>query len=391
MSLCWYYLLMIKRQRVVLVLCLILGILNISSVSSAAPQIVGTKCAKAGTFRTAKNVKFQCKKSSQGLRWVITPTKSTTPTTNTTMIPTTTTSTIPVPVDEVARKIHDVALAATNNLAAAGAKIEYLSEAPTNVAGEEAAKKGVDQSLKFFSQLGFELPSTVIVLFAQTESGLRSTLINQGCDSQALRSSSHQFLSATGSALGGTCGSGRVAVIAGPISQWSRDQQSIDFQHTLPHEIFHQWQMNSTSWCGSWRCGNSDFPRWLFEGTPQLMTRLAYWSWNKSKTHQQWHDYWYTSQRPDMRSMCVGVPIEEMIVPWTPWPGPGWCAYSKGQLAIEVLIANYGGFENLKKLHTTKTRAGYTNFPEHFRNVTGKDISEFYAEVNSYFAKRGWN
>jgi hypothetical protein len=382
---------MIKRQRVVLVLCLILGILNISSVSSAAPQIVGTKCAKAGTFRTAKNVKFQCKKSSQGLRWVITPTKSTTPTTNTTMIPTTTTSTIPVPVDEVARKIHDVALAATNNLAAAGAKIEYLSEAPTNVAGEEAAKKGVDQSLKFFSQLGFELPSTVIVLFAQTESGLRSTLINQGCDSQALRSSSHQFLSATGSALGGTCGSGRVAVIAGPISQWSRDQQSIDFQHTLPHEIFHQWQMNSTSWCGSWRCGNSDFPRWLFEGTPQLMTRLAYWSWNKSKTHQQWHDYWYTSQRPDMRSMCVGVPIEEMIVPWTPWPGPGWCAYSKGQLAIEVLIANYGGFENLKKLHTTKTRAGYTNFPEHFRNVTGKDISEFYAEVNSYFAKRGWN
>ena len=92
-----------------------------------------------------------------------------------------------------------------------------------------------------------------------------------------------------------------------------------------------------------------------------------------------------------MRSMCVGVPIEEMIIPSTPWPGPGWCAYSKGQLAVEVLIANYGGFDTLKKLHTTKSLAGYTNFPEHFRSVTGKDISEFYAEVNSYFAKRGWS
>lgn len=148
-----------------------------------------------------------------------------------------------MPVDEVARKIHDLVLVATNNEAVAGTRIEYISEPPSNVAGEEAAKVGVDKSLKLFLQLGFELPSTVIVLFAQTEAGLRSTLINQGCESQALRSSSHQFLSSTGSALSGSCGSGRVAVIAGRISQWSRDQQSIDFQHTLPHEIFHQWQM----------------------------------------------------------------------------------------------------------------------------------------------------
>ena len=376
-----------KHVGVIVGICFSLTLLSVSSVSNAAPQVVGTKCVKAGSFRTAKNVKYQCKKSAKGLQWVTTTPKSK-PTT-TTLI-TTTTTTVPMPVDEVARKIHDVVLVATSTEAVAGAKIEYISEAPSNVAGEEAAKIGVDKSLKLFSQLGFELPITVIVLFAQTESGVRSILIDQGCDSPELKTSWYQF-SSGGSALGGSCGSGRAAVVAGRISGWSRDQQSIDFQHTLPHEIFHQWQMNSTSWCGSWRCGNQDFPRWLFEGTPQLMTRLAYWSWNKSKTHQQWHDDWYTSQRPDMRSMCVGVPIEEMITPWTPWPGPGWCAYSKGQLAVEVLVANYGGFDTLKRLHTTKTRAGYTNFPEHFRSVTGRDISEFYAEVNSYFVKRGWN
>jgi hypothetical protein len=77
-----------KHIGVALGLCLSLTLLSASSVSSAAPQIVGTKCAKAGAFRTAKNVKYQCKKSSQGLRWTkigkATTTTSTT-TTSTTM------------------------------------------------------------------------------------------------------------------------------------------------------------------------------------------------------------------------------------------------------------------------------------------------------------------
>ena len=78
-----------KSLGVVLGLCLSLTLLSISSVSSAAPQIVGSKCVKAGTFRTAKTVKYQCKKSAQGLRWVITSIKSTT--TTTTLAKTTTT------------------------------------------------------------------------------------------------------------------------------------------------------------------------------------------------------------------------------------------------------------------------------------------------------------
>ena len=78
-----------KHFGVVLGLCLFLTLLSVSSVSSAAPQIVGSKCVKAGTFRTAKTVKYQCKKSAQGLRWVITSIKSTT--TTTTLAKTTTT------------------------------------------------------------------------------------------------------------------------------------------------------------------------------------------------------------------------------------------------------------------------------------------------------------
>ena len=74
-----------KSLGVIVGFCLSLTLLNVSSVSSAAPQIVGTRCVKAGTFRTAKNVKYQCKKSAQGLRWVkaskpVTPINTTTTT-----------------------------------------------------------------------------------------------------------------------------------------------------------------------------------------------------------------------------------------------------------------------------------------------------------------------
>ena len=54
----------------VLGVCLSVTLLGVSSVSSAAPQVQGTKCVKAGIFRTVKTVKYQCKKSAKGLRWV---------------------------------------------------------------------------------------------------------------------------------------------------------------------------------------------------------------------------------------------------------------------------------------------------------------------------------
>ena len=59
-------------------------------------------------------------------------------------------------------------------------------------------------------------------------------------------------------------------------------------------------------------------------------------------------------------------------------------------MAIEVLVANYGGFETLRRLHTAKTTPGPDDFKTYFKSVTGRDISEFYSEVNSYFLTRNW-
>ena len=65
------------------------------NLPSLVPATAGRKCAKVGAFRTAKKVKYQCQKSSKGLRWVATSSKSTANTT----APTTTTTLAPIYLD----------------------------------------------------------------------------------------------------------------------------------------------------------------------------------------------------------------------------------------------------------------------------------------------------
>ena len=353
--------------------------------AGVAPGISGKSCRKSGVVRSVGQVSYRCSPTKSGLRW---KTQSAPVTTTT---PPTTTTTMAVPSDSVAKKVYESVVGAMSQEVASSTQIEYISEEPSNTVGEDAAKRGVAPALRLFAQLGFNLPNSVIVMFAKTETGVRSTLIGQGCDSALLRTNSFEYLRSTGVAVGGSCGNGRVATVAGPVARWSRDQASIDFQHTIPHELFHTWQMKDSGMCGQWRCGSNDFPVWLWEGTPQFMTRLAFWSWNRQKTHDQWFDHWYRVQRTDQFSMCKGVTIEQMVQPSPAWPSPGACAYSKGQLAIEVLVANYGGFDALKRLHTTKSTPGYLSFETHFRSATGRELSDFYSEVNLYFKTRGWD
>jgi len=358
-----------------------------AAVSPSAAQAVsigGTACKTRGQVRVTSAGSFRC--SNVGNRRVWRRSAAAPETTTTTS---STTTTLPKPTDEVARKVYESVAAVMSQEPAITTNIEYLSEEPANIFGEDAVKRGVGPALRLFHQLGLTLPSSVIVLFAKTEAGVRSILIGQGCDSALLRTNSFEYLRSTGVAIGGPCGSNRVATVAGPVARWSRDQSSIDFQHTVPHELFHTWQMKDVGMCGRWRCGSGDFPVWLWEGTPQFMTRLAFWSWNQQRTHDEWFDQWYNVERRDQLAMCKDVKIEQMVQPSPSWPSPGACAYSKGQLAIEVLVANYGGFDALKRLHTTKTTPGYADFETHFRNTTGRELNEFYTEVNAYFMKRG--
>jgi M6 family metalloprotease-like protein len=81
-----------RRRGLAFVVSSSLLFLVLSSSSGSASQITSTNCAKAGTFRTSKNVRYQCKKTAQGLRWVK-ASKPVTPINRTTTTATTTTST----------------------------------------------------------------------------------------------------------------------------------------------------------------------------------------------------------------------------------------------------------------------------------------------------------
>ena len=356
---------------------------NVSLVTATQHiSIAGSSCRLVGQIRTTSQGSFKCVSIAKRKVWKRTPSSSTTSTS-------TTSTTLPKPSDDTARKVYELAIGLMSQDVADSTKLEYISEAPPDVEGEDAAKMGVAPALRLFGQLGFQPPNSVIIFFAKTESGVRSTLIEQGCDSPLLRNNSFEYLRSTGVAVGGSCGNNRVAIVASSVSRWSRDRTSIDFQHTIPHELFHTWQLKDSGMCGGRRCGGGDFPVWLWEGSPQFMTRLAFWTWNQRRTHDQWFDHWYNVERRDQLSMCKDVKIEQMVQPSPSWPSPGACAYSKGQLAIEVLVANYGGFDALKRLHTTRSTRGLADFAVHFRNSTGRDLAEFYAEVNTYFATRG--
>jgi hypothetical protein len=357
----------------------ILALLLSNSLTNTADALSGA-CTKPGATRTVKSVTYRCALFSSRLRWQKIGANLKPATTSTT--------TLPMPTDEVARKTQLLVTEAMKSTAVQSVRIEYLTEEPASALDVTSKKEGLDKALKLYAQLGFDWNRSIIVVFGRTNDGVRSMLLAQGCRGIALGDPNAGVL---GGAIDGNCGTNRVAVTVNAPSSPTRQRTSIDFQHELPHEVFHTWQNASTSWCGSWQCGNSDFPRWLWEATPQVMSRLAYWSWNQEKTQQEWHDYWYSAQRPDMRTMCKGVQIEEMIEPWTPWPSAGWCAYSKGQLAIELLIANYGGFETLKRLHSEKKTSGHSDFAQVFQTVTGRSLSDFYQDANSYFRTRGWD
>jgi hypothetical protein len=377
-----------KHIGVALGLCFSLTLLSVSSVSSAAPQIVGSKCVKAGTFRTAKNVKYQCKKSAQGLRWVITSPKSL-PTTTTTS---STTTTLPVPRNEVSQVVQSEIQSGMASLTKSTTVWDFIEEDTLAPAIREALIYGLSRSLELFAQLGFDASSRLLILSANTEAGLRQRLLMEGCISPRLRDASTIFM-AVGGWAHGDCGGSRYGISIHGIGTGLVSlptYRSLSYQHILPHEAFHVWRLRIGRNCSPRGCAYSDFPRWLEEGGAQFMARIGFWSWNQERSIDQWFDYWYNTLDRTQLPLCRTVSMSEMA----DWPAGGtggdFCAYSKGQFAIELLIAKYGGFRTLSRLFTERSSVGLNDFPKFFRQVTGQDLVVFYEEVEKYAKSRGW-
>ena len=250
-----------------------------------APGISGASCRKSGVVRSVGQVSYRCSPTKSGLRWKRQPISA--PTTTTTASTTTTTA---VPTDPVARKVHDVMVLGVVNGRDVSSVIEHIVEPSSDSTRfVDEAKSDAARAARFYSAIGFPLPQKSLVFYSRTGSWFRQLTSERGCNQRPdLDWKSDAMAARGGYAIPGRCDDGSVVVIGGPPRSWGV-LGTLSFHGLLPHELFHQWQMTTASDCGPWICGNSDFPRWLYEGTAQFMTRLVFASWNTSRTAQQWH------------------------------------------------------------------------------------------------------
>ena len=135
----------------------------------------------------------------------------------------------------------------------------------------------------------------------------------------------------------------------------------------------------------------NDWPKWLIEGGAHAFARYAFWkSTGSIRSPDQILIDWFTQDTPEFRRLCVGVPIREMVAN-IPYPQIGWvCPYSKGQVAIDLYIEQFG-IESLFTLYRSPKSRGLQDFPAIFQKVTGQDLEKFYNEVDLEMKIRGWD
>jgi hypothetical protein len=187
-----------------------------------------------------------------------------------------------------------------------------------------------------------------------------------------------------GYAIWADCG-GRSVVTRPDVDTERGDWTSLSAQHVMIHEAWHQWQREAVGT----QLGNGDYPKWIWEGSAQAVSRYAIWAVGEQlRDPEGLLRDWYSIERPDLRASCVGVKIREMV-PNTPWPDKANCGYSKGQVAIDLLVERYG-FNVLVKIFQAPKQRGMADFAAIFKSVTGAELEQFYDEVDLEMTKRGW-
>jgi hypothetical protein len=227
--------------------------------------------------------------------------------------------------------------------------------------------------------MGAQITNPLVLIYADTENWMNEELKRQGCVFAP-----GWKLPLGGFAIMADCG-GKY-IITRPNADREGNQSSIEVQNGLIHEAFHQWQ-NQVMKNG---LDGRDWPKWLIEGGAHAFARYAFWKTSGTNlSPDQILIDWFTIDTPEFRRLCVGVPVREMVAN-IPYPERGWvCAYSKGQVTIDLFIEKYG-VDSLFVLYRSPKSKGMLDFPMVFRSVTGQDLEEFYTEVDKEMTKRGW-
>jgi hypothetical protein len=252
----------------------------------------------------------------------------------------------------------------------------YVSEAAQLSYANKAIIEVFEKHIQWLASTGLALRNELVFVIPRTAGWMNDEIARQGCG--------RYTLPIGGYAIWADC-SGRSVVTRPDVDTEGGSIFSLSAQHVMIHEAWHQWQREAV---GTQR-GNGDYPKWIWEGSAQAVSRYAIWAvGDQLQDPEALLRDWYTLERPDLRASCVGVKIREMV-PNTPWPDKANCGYSKGQVAIDLLVEKYG-FNALVKIFQVPKQGGMTDFASVFKSVTGAELELFYDEVDIEMTKRGW-
>ena len=354
----------ILKRWVGSILALALALSGPSAVWAAAPK-AGSTCSPKGKVAVVAGRKYTCIKIGAKLFWSKPiSVKTSTPT------PTAT------PLTPLAMELNKYPYRELNQKALAPEFIEESTAANTRW---RVLKTAFEKHLTWFDQIGLSRSKKLFVVVPTTSDWVNQTLKTLGCTTQ-IPGINNAY------AIWEDCKGASVVTTFGLSFQPNNSGLTLDDQHVIIHETFHQWNREVIQ-PGQ---GNADYPKWLHEGGASAFARYAYYEVSdKSVSPDQLLTNWFTLQRPDLRQACVGVKIREMI-PNTPWPDRANCAYSKGQIASDLILENFG-LQKLIQLYKEPKAPGMASFGAVFKNITGMEIENFYDIVDLEFSKRGWS
>ena len=281
-------------------------------------------------------------------------------------------------MDDVQKVIDEIRKNALELSYSGKPNFKFVFQAPTSIEVEEKTKRSLTNAIPVFAKLGFPITDGLI-LVSKDDAWLREELIRNGCRVN------FTFPQSTGFYVTNSCQSGNGAVTSKhwDVMKFSDGLDGLYFNHTLPHEYFHQIQ---STILGN---RNPGFPKWFSEGSAQFFTNQAWVSWNPQRSYVDWHTHWWTDLNPSFGpKVCKTASISMMSDPSTPGV-EGICAYSKGQLIVEFLVYKYG-LDKYRELYKLNNSPDWRNFNVVFKAVTSDELNDFYSQVEEFMIRRGW-
>lgn len=263
--------------------------------------------------------------------------------------------------------------------------VEPSAETSTTV---QLAKQAMEKVASLLVRPNDSRPTRTYIIIGRTQDFLQSTMQRVGCFPDLAPIGGELLMGAT------LCDRQVIAInLTGYLFLRSRGQQLTPEMETRPEppiaatsyliadrnitSLAHEWAHVARALISRGFIPDNE-PAWMREGLAEVISGMAHVKASQGRmTYRDFHAIrlrkfvqWPSSCRlPTSNYRATSSAL-------------GGCEYHRGALAVELLIANYGGLDKVISLYDNASQTG--DFFLSFRNVYGMSISTFEEKVDRY-------